>query len=109
MTYQRFFAPYVVPPCASSVQVFALPELLPASVRLLLDLRNSAAIVLQVKQGTEIISCGDSFHLTPSSARVFFSLLQAYPTCCSYRSLFALLYPLPQEQEAGRWWHKDGP
>jgi hypothetical protein len=92
---------------ASSVHLFALPELLPASVRLLLDVQTSTALLFRL-EGTEVAPFPHSFPLTPSSARVLFALLEAYPRYCSYRSLFALLYPLPSEQEEpGRWWQQE--
>ncbi len=83
--------------------LFALPELLPNTARLLVD-EDSNTVFLLSFQGPELASSSLSFRLTPSAMRVFVALLHAYPQFCSYRTLFVSLYPLSQEQEANRVW-----
>ena len=65
-----------------AARVFALPEILPARVRVVLDVDSRTALLLHL-DGEGITPLLHSFQLTPSAARVFLALLQAYPQHCS--------------------------
>ena len=83
----------------SAVQIFALPDLLPASVRLLIESQANVVILLpRCLDEAELTMHPRSFQLTPSSMRVFLLLVQTYPQICSYQALFQSLYPYAPEQ-----------
>src|SRR5260370_39841714 len=88
----------------SLAHVFVFPELFAAHTLLLLDREAHTALLLSLEEGEKIPSLR-SFPLTPSAARVFLALLQAYPRHCAHRALFAALYQLPPgENENERLW-----
>lgn len=78
-----------------AAQEFALPEILSDGTRLLLDVYTRTVMLLRLEGGNAplLYSC----QLTPSAARIFLALLQAYPQYCPYQDLFATLYPASQE------------
>src|SRR5579883_1323751 len=76
--------------------VFALPEILPERARVFLDLPSRTAVLLNL-DAEETTALVHSFQLTPSAARVFHALLQAYPQHCSYQALLTVLYPASQQ------------
>lgn len=90
---------------AFTTHIFVLPQLLPNS-QLLLDIHVHMVFLFCIKR-TAIWLLSPSYRLTPSAARVFLVLLQAYPDYCSYRSLFQALYPPGQEQHDHHIWQKD--
>lgn len=91
---------------ALPASVFALPGILPADRRLLLDPETHTAILLAV-EGSDAVPMFRSFQLTPSATTVFFTLLQAYPHHCSYQSLFWSLYPpAPTQDEREQTWER---
>jgi hypothetical protein len=75
---------------------FAGP-LFPDHIQLLLDLSAHTAILVRLCEGGAV-SLLRSRLLTPSGAKVFLALLQAYPKYCEFASLFACL-DLPQLEE----------
>lgn len=85
-----------------AARVFALPEILPGGARVVLDVQSHVAFLLNV-ENTETTSLLHSFQLTPSAARVFLALLQAYPQHCSYQSLLTVLYPFSPEGPSSAW------
>jgi biotin operon repressor len=88
---------------AQPASVFTLPDLLPANMRLLLDPETHTAILLSL-EGAESLPLFRSVPLTPASASVFLTLLQAYPLHCSHRSLYRSLYPSPESDDDDAWW-----
>lgn len=80
--------------------MFALPEILPERTRVFLDLHSRTAILLNLDNG-EPAPLLHSFQLTPSAARVFLALLQAYPQHCSYQTLLAV--PASQGEPSPVW------
>jgi len=91
---------------ASPASVFALPEILPANTRLLLD-PEAHTVSLLTQEGVEAAPMLRSFSLTPSTTRLFLSLLQTYPLHCSHRALFLSLYPDTEKQREREWWTHD--
>ncbi|HEU5380341.1 MAG TPA: hypothetical protein VFV38_33365 [Ktedonobacteraceae bacterium] len=85
----------------TSVQVFALPHLLPEHTHLLLDVPTRTLMVLYQREGAATPSLA-ARALTPSATRVVLALLQTAPHPCSHQTLFTALYPdaLPPEQPA---------
>ncbi|HEU5379291.1 MAG TPA: hypothetical protein VFV38_28040 [Ktedonobacteraceae bacterium] len=91
-------------PTSKAARVFALPEILPERVRVVLDVNSRMALLLNL-DGEETTPLLHSFQLTPSAARVFLALLQAYPQHCSYQALLAVLYPSSPESPSSVWDH----
>ena len=91
-------------PSQQATWVFALPEILPEHTRLLLDSHARTAILLHLDEKEPIPSV-HSFPLTPSAARIFLALLQAYPQYCPYHTLFAALYPASLGEPSSVWEH----
>jgi DNA-binding response OmpR family regulator len=87
-----------------AAQVFALPEILPAHTRIVLDVQARLTLLLTLNEG-EAAPLVRSFQLTPSATRVFLALLQAYPQHCPYQTLFSALYPASQEAPSAVWEH----
>ena len=95
---------YSFMPTRIGAGVFALPEIFPERTQVLLDLRSSTAILLnQESEGpTPLLHfC----QLTPSAARVFLALLEAYPQHCPYQTLFSALYPAALDGPPPVWEH----
>lgn len=82
-----------------TVHLFRLPRILPDHARLLLDTQTNSALVLSLN-GAELTASAHSSRLTPSTTRLLFCLLQAYPHTCSYHDLFLALSP--RSSEPGR-------
>jgi len=84
---------------------FADP-LFPDRIWLLLDLSARTAVLLRLGEG-ESVSLLRSRQLTPSGAKVFLALLQAYPQHCEFARLFASL-DLPQPEKETMYGEKHG-
>ncbi len=91
-------------PSQQATWVFALPEILPEHTRVVLDAHARTAILLRLDEKEPIPSVR-SFPLTPSAARIFLALLQAYPQYCPYHTLFTALYPASQGEPSSVWEH----
>lgn len=92
-------APEVIPKAA---QVFALTEILPEQTQIVLDVQARLALLLKLDEG-KTAPLVRSFQLTPSAARVFLALLEAYPQHCPYQTLFLVLYPAPLDTSSPVW------
>jgi DNA-binding response OmpR family regulator len=102
MTSKRSSPGFAAVPTGKAARVFALPEILPEGVRVVLDVDSHTALLLNLN-GEETAPLLRSFQLTPSAARVFLALLQAYPQHCSYQNLLAVLYPSSPESPSSAW------
>lgn len=91
-------------PTSKAAHVFTLPEILPERVQVILDVNARMALLLKLC-GEETDPLLYAFQLTPSAARVFLALLQAYPQHCSYPALLAALYPSSPENPSSAWDH----
>ncbi|HEU5383835.1 MAG TPA: hypothetical protein VFV38_51200 [Ktedonobacteraceae bacterium] len=85
-----------------AAQAFPLPGILPEQTQILLDTHARTAILLKLEteKSTPLLR---TFQLTPSAARIFQALLQAYPQYCPYQTLLSALYPGSQEAFAPVW------
>ena len=104
MTTKRVSPGFATMSPGEAARVFALPEILPERVRVVLDVNSRMALLLNL-DGEETAPLLHSFQLTPSAARVFLALLQAYPQHCSYQALLAVLYPSSPESPSSAWDH----
>lgn len=87
---------------AQTAQVFALPEILPKHMRIVLDVQ--AHLALLIEPGEEKpVPWVRLFQLSPSAIRIFLALLQAYPQYCPYPTLVLALYPATEEAPAEEW------
>ncbi len=89
----------VIPKAA---QVFALSEILSEQTQIVLDVQARLAVLLKL-DGGKTAPLVRSFQLTPSAARVFLALLEAYPQHCPYQTLFVALYPAPLDTSSPVW------
>jgi hypothetical protein len=74
-------------------QMFALEGVLPECLRLVVDPCSHVALLLYLEAGAPVFVL-HAVRLTPSAADLLLALLQAYPASCTYRTLFATLYPM---------------
>ncbi|HEU5378023.1 MAG TPA: helix-turn-helix domain-containing protein [Ktedonobacteraceae bacterium] len=102
MTTKQVSPSFATMSTGKDVRVFALPEILPERVRVVLDVNSRMALLLDL-DGEETAPLLHSSQLTPSAARVFLALLQAYPQHCSYQALLAVLYPSSPEGSSSAW------